>query len=252
MVGYEIVHVALAPLKTMDPDLLMKVANIINRDLYTTRLLLTGKIPKIAAHYQSMHEALSVANKLKTLDLVVIVCNDSDLRKPFSSFKAYSLKPGNYEATFLNISGESKLIKSDDVFLIIRGTIQTTSEKEVTKTKMKLNVPTTLLTGGIPIMRNVKEKSSETTRQIEGFVRIYNRNSVEPLIEIFQFDFDYSFLGDQMALSSSVNLNKLAANLRNTFPQSLYDDTLTSQFDNAEVNSRLIYLLNQAVNGIKP
>jgi hypothetical protein len=52
-----IVHVALAPLDTPDESLVVKVAAIINKDVYGTRLLIAGKIPRFVAHCQTIHDA---------------------------------------------------------------------------------------------------------------------------------------------------------------------------------------------------
>ena len=49
---------------------------------------------------------------------------------------------------------------------------------------MELNLPATLLTGGMPIRRKVEEKTREKSIQNEFFVRLYHRQSLEPDVEI--------------------------------------------------------------------
>jgi len=250
---YDIVDVAVAPPKIFEADLVKKVAATVNKDLYTTRLLLAGKIPRIIAHYQTMQEAQSVAYDLRALGLVALVFSDSELHKTFpSSFRAHTLKLGKGEVIFLSRGGESKTMNADDVFLILKGTIQTTPEKETAKTRKELNLAATLLTGGIPIWRKVREKTKDASIQTEDFVRLYDRMSPGPSVEIYQFDFDYSFLGYRLASSSLVNLSKIVMSLRSTFPQAIFDYTLTAPFDDTEVNCRLIYLYHQAVSGFSP
>src|SRR4030043_642948 len=96
----EIVHVAIAPPDTLEESLIKKVASMVNKDLYETRLMLIGKIPKIIAHYTTMQMAEQSAQSLRALGLVAIVCTDSMLRKPSQCFRAHTLKFEQKEALF--------------------------------------------------------------------------------------------------------------------------------------------------------
>lgn len=249
----DIVHVAIAPPDMLDASLVKEVASIINKDLYGTRLLLAGMVPRLIAHYQTIQEAESVAQSLRTLDLVVITCNESELHKPPSvSFRVYTLKLQEGEVIFWNAVGETRRIKAESVFLILKGTRQTYTEKESINTRRKLSLPATLLTGGIPIWRKVKEKTRDTSIQTEDFVRMYDRISPEPSVEVLQHSFDYSLLGSKMVYSSLVNLNTLTTELKNAFPQAVFDDKLTLPFATSgtdiEVSCKLIYLYYQALS----
>ncbi len=261
MAEYDIVHVAIAPPDMLEANLVEKVAAIVNKDIYGIRLLLAGKIPRIVAHYQTRQEAESVAQKLRTLGLVAFACNDSDLRKPSSpSFRPHNLKLGEGEVTFWNKGGEATRMTAENVFLILQGTMQTRTEKAATGTRLKFSLPATVLTGGIPIWRKEKEKSRDVSIKTESFVRLYDRRSPEPSVEISQHNFDYSFLGKKMASSSLTNLSALIAELRSTFPQAVLDDNLTKFFaaripsvapqESTEANCKLIYLYHQAVSSL--
>ena len=62
------------------------------------------------------------------------------------------------EGIFWNAAGETRRIKAESVFLILKGTRQNHTEKESIDTRRKLSLLATLLTVGIPIWRRVKEK----------------------------------------------------------------------------------------------
>jgi len=263
MVGYHVVRVVIAPPEILEVNLVKEVASILNKDLYGTRLLLAGKIPRVVNNYQTTQEAESIANRLKALGIVAIVCNDSELHQPASmGFRAHTLKLGVAEFTFWNKSGESRRVQTEDVFLILKGKMQTYTGKEMTPTKMKFSLPATILTGGIPIWRQIKEKTSDMSFKTESFVRLYNRMSPEPSVEIFESDFDYSFLGEKIAPSSLTNLNTIIVELRNTFPQAIFNDKLAMFFgadasfsargDDIEVNCKLIYLCHKAAGNLSP
>ena len=257
MVEFEIIHIALAPPDVLDNSLIGKVAVIIGKDLYNTRLLLAGKIPKIIAHYSTKDQADTVDQSLRILGLTAMVFGDAELRKQSDSFRAYTAEFRQSEILFGNRSGQTIKIETDNTFLMLKGIIRTHKEKEVTTTKTKLNIPLTALSGGIPIMRKVKENAKEVTLREEYFLRFYGRNSMEPIVEILQNDFDYSSLGSQMGSSSIVNFNVLVTNIIKILPRVIFDDRLiryyaadssSNTLNTVEVNCRLIVSFSQLIN----
>lgn len=258
MAEHEVVHVAIAPPATLEEELIKKVAAIVAKNLYETQLCLTGKIPKIIANYYNMQMAESTANSLRELGLVAIVCTDSELRKPPQIYRAHTLKLEEQAMIFRDRIDQERRIESGEMFLIVRGRMQTYTETQVTKTTRKLNVAVTLLTGGIPVTKKVKEKSTNISYQTESFVRFYRRVSTEPVVEILQQNFDYSFLEAEMASSSIANFNATVTKIKNAFPQAIFDDRLVAPFGsdthsavpkaNIDANCKLIYWYHQAVS----
>jgi hypothetical protein len=256
------VHVAIAPPDTLGANLTKKVAAIVDQDLYETRLLLAGKIPKIIAHYGTMQMAESTAQSLRALGLVTIVCKDSELRKASQAYRAHTLKFEERAVLSCDKNGQARQMESRNAFLITNGKMQSYTETELTRTRMKFSLPATVLTGGIPIWRRVNEKVSDKSLQAECFVRLYDRTSPEPSVEIFQYDLDYSFLGAKMASSSLANFSTIVTKIRDTFPQAVFDDRLIEPFgvnmpspmpwDDIEINCKLIYLYHQAVASLGP
>jgi hypothetical protein len=259
MAEYEVVHVAIAPPAMLEEELVEKVAAIIAKNSYETRLRLTGRIPKIIANYDTMQTAESSARSLRELGLVVIVCTDSELRKYSPRYKAHTLKFEEQAVIFWDRSGQERRMESNELFLIISGRMQTYTETEITTTGKKLNVAATVLTGGIPIMKKVKEKKMDKSYQTESFIKLYDRTSSEPIVEILQHDFDYSFLKAEMATSSVTNLGITVKNIRGAFPQAIFDDRLVEPFgasipatmpqDNIEMNCKLIYFYHRIMSG---
>lgn len=261
MAGYEIVHVAIAPPHTLEANLIKKVAAIVDKDLYGTRLLLAGKIPRVIAHYDTVQMAELTAQSLRALGLVAIVCKDSELRRPSTQkYRAHILKFEERAVQFWDKSGQARRIESRNAFLIINGRTQNYTETELTRTRMKFSLPATVLTGGIPIWRRVREKTKDKSVQNECFLRLYDRMSTEPSVEILQYDLDYSFLGVEMASTSLANFSTIITKIRDTFPQAVFDDRLIEPFavdipftaprDTIEINCKLIYLYHQAISDL--
>ena len=96
-----IARILVAPPDKLETNLVKEAALILNKDPYETRLLLSGKIPKLITYYPNLHEAESIANRLKALGLVAVVCSDKDLREaPSTRFTARAMKFGDREITF--------------------------------------------------------------------------------------------------------------------------------------------------------
>ena len=197
MAGYEVVHVAVAAPNIPEPEIIKKVAAIVNKDPYQTRLLLSGGLPRLIAHYHSLQEAESTARNLRDLGLAAFVCKDSELRKPSKVFTAHTMEFLDGETIFRDKGGQTKRIPSGDVFLILKGSLQTPEEEETTVTRKEINWGATLLTGGFPVSRTVKEKIGGVAVQAEPLVRLYNRESSEPTVQMLQHGMAYSFLGAQ-------------------------------------------------------
>jgi len=253
MAEVEIVYVAVIPQDNPSIDLVKTVAGIIGKDAYQTRLLLAGSIPRVVARCNGVKEAEALARKLRETGLTTIVCSDAELRRPLQGVRAKTLEFGDKGVTFNTEGGAGVTLGVGNVFLIIKGTRHPAPEVEdaPAKTKLKLDVGATVVTGGLPIIRRVKEKSNSESFQTEWFLRLYERQSSEPRVEMLQYDMDYSFLGTETTLSSTANFINVVKRLREIYPQAIYDERLmktyttdilmTTADEDMDINCRLIY-----------
>ena len=258
VIGTTIFHLAVAPASALDDELATKVAAVIGKTPYETRLRLTGRFPKIVASFNNMPQAEQAAGSLRDLGLVPLVISDSSLRKSPEIFRARSLKLEDQAITFLDRSGRSKKIATPELFLILSARLQAYTEVETVKTKRKINVTATLITGGIPIPKKVEEKIVTKTFETESYLRLYDRISPDSAIEISQHGLDYSFLGSEMAASAGTNYGLAIKRLREAFPQAIFDDSLIDPFGSKtpanmareaiEINCKLIYWCHRATN----
>ncbi len=226
----DVVHVGIAPPKTLDGDLLKKAASLIGKEITDTRLLFAGEIPRIIASYPDTNTAEAAARSLRDEGLVAFVCRDSELRNPAGGFVAHTMKSGGKEVIFGDRRGGEFRFEADGAFLIIRGRMPTVAEEKVSTSKMKLNVTATVLAGGIPIMRRVTKESTRGSIQAEDFLRIYDRKSTDPSVEMFQGHIDYSFLGPELAPSAPENFKLVVTKLRQWFPAAIFDERLIRRY----------------------
>jgi len=256
VVGHEIWHVAVAPPSSLDDGLVSKVVSIVGKSPYETRLRLTGKIPKIIANFDNLPRAESATRNLSELGLRVITVSDSRLRKPAEIFKARSLRFDGLAVTFLDRSGQSKTLQAADLFLILSVKMHTVTETQSIKITRKINIAATILTGGIPIPKKVKEKITNTSYQTESFIRLYDGTSPEFAVQISQAAFDYSFLGSEMSSSAAANFVIAVKKIREALPQVIFDDSLIDPFganvpatmalESMEANCKLVYWYHKA------
>ncbi len=255
--GIEVVHVAVATAAAPDDELTNKVAAVIGKSPYETRLRLTGKVPKIIANFDNQQKAELAARSLIDLGLVTVVISNSELRKPPQIFKVRSLKLDEQAVTFVDKAGQSQRFESHELFLILSARLQAYTEVETIKTKRKINV-TALLATGVPIPKKVEEKVVTKTFEIESFLRLYDGVSPDSAIEITQHGLNYSFLGEEMASAAGANYGLAIKRLRSAFPQAIFDDSLIDPFDSKtpaatardaiEANCKLIYWCHKAVS----
>lgn len=250
-------YVAVAPPKTLGGDLLKRVASLVGKEIFDTRLLLAGEIPRIIASCPNTDKADSIAQSLRESGLVAFVCKDSELRNRSTGFTAHTARFGEREAVFWDRRGGEVRVEAGDAFLIIRGMKQSATQEKSPTTKMKLNVPATVLAGGIPIMRRVTQKATKESFQAEDFVRIFDGRSSGPRVEMFQNHFDYTFLGPELTPSTPANFKIVVTKLRELFPLAIFDERLTRHFktdvpaagpgEALEINCKLIYLCHLAM-----
>ncbi len=252
-----ILYLALVPLVAPEASVITEVAAIIGKDSYGTRLLLAGKIPKIVAHYDGKQTAESVAQRLKDLGLVPILCTESELCRSSEGFIAHTLELEQGYVLFYDRGGQKREMKSEDVFLIIKGRKETYVTKERTETTVKFSLGRAVLTSGISMLRTEKKQVKESAPVTECFARLYTRKSSEPAVEIIHNQADYSFLKGEMASSSLANFNIVITKLQQQFPKAIFDDNLMrasikqahgpSGAEDVEVNCKLLYLQYLAV-----
>ena len=248
-------HVAIAPPKVLEQGLVEEAASVLNKETSDTRLLLAGDIPKIVAHCQDRQAADLMAEKLRGLGLAAIAVGDPELYGQGQRFDARTIEFHEGAVLFRDKRGQVRKMESEKVFLILKGRARSRVEAKDEKTKMKLNLPATLLTGGIPIWRTVRERTTAAPVSSQRFAWICERHSWETSVEIPEAQVDYSFLGAEMT-SSTTNFETLIARLRTVFPQAIFDDRLTRHptasaasaraLDSIEVRLRLVYMFHVA------
>jgi hypothetical protein len=247
MADFDVVPIAVAPPAHPDEKLVSDVAAVIGKSLSHTRLLLAGELPRIIAHADSLPAAEAKVRKLHELGLTALALSEAELRRLPKIFEAQTLEFSQKAVTFRDSAGGEKGLATDDVFLILTGRVESSTETKTTRSRLKFSWGGTLVTGGIPVFRRVKETTTEKSSQTEEFARLYSRKSAEPGIGLRQHQLNYSFLGAERAASATINFSTLVRRLRQAFPEAIFDDRLTKPLaitsgQDVELSCCLIYL----------
>ncbi len=212
-------------------DLIQQVATIISQPLYQARLLFAGPLPKIIAHYKDELLAAATVDSLKKLALTAFMIRETDLKKPPAvKLPASSVEIFDGSIKFVSRTGEFAILEPSDVFLLLAGRRAVTAASTGNITRTKLNLPATLLTGGIPMMKTVTTSGEKREQHIEGFIRLYDRESDTPIVEVRQHDFDYSSLGSRMACTAATNFTCILESLKGFFSPAFFDQNLSGGF----------------------
>jgi hypothetical protein len=249
---YEVVPIAVMPPPQLDEDLVKRVAAVIRKSPTHTRLLLAGEIPHIIAHADSLPQAKTIMADLGRLGLAAIACTEAEMERVPPTLPAQTLEFSEQTVLFRDSAGGERRLAAGDVSLIINGQVESSREVKTTSSRFKFSWGRTLLMGGIPVFRRVKETTSEKSSQSQGFARLYSRNADEPGVELWQHDLNYAFLGAERAAASVVNFTILLQRLRQAFPEAVFDDRLArslalTDWQDLELNCRLIYLFRAGV-----
>lgn len=247
----EVFHVAAMPPSKPDEKLIRQIAAISSQPDYQIRMAFAGPLPKIIAHFQTNEMATAAVKALGYAEVTAFPITETEIRKPGAiRFTAHALQIEERHIEFRNRDGQSLSLKGSDIFLIVAG--NQLGEGRITEnTKMKLNLPATLLTGGVQMIKRVTVTGRRQEGEVEQFVRLYDSLSDVPVIEIRQHDFDYSFLGTRMVGTTAGNLQSTQGVLKEFFTGAFFNSTIgqlfssspkeTTKPDPVEITCRLLY-----------
>ncbi|PPD57484.1 hypothetical protein [Dehalogenimonas etheniformans] len=232
MIGDEVFHVAAMPPAELSSELITRIANAVAQPDYQIRFQFAGRLPRMIGHFRNEDAAIAATRSLSALGLTAFVVSESELRQPVSpKLVAHSASSENDRTSFSSRNGNTESLTGSDVFMILAARRTSVVEEGTSeKTMMKVNVPATLLSGGIPLMKRIVSKGREAQTITEQFIRLYGEKSIAPAIEICQFDFDYSFLGGRMGPTAAGNFSTLVDVLRKSFPKAYFNDSMLTGF----------------------
>lgn len=200
MPDHQVIHLAVEPPASLTAELVAGAAGVLQREPCDTRLMLTGEVPKIIAHYQDVSEAETTAGKLRALGIQAMVVPGALLDSYGHILKACEMEIRLQSFLFKDEAGSEMKLNAGDIGLIIKGCLRESLERTDTRQKLRFNLAGTLLAGGIPIFRNVSEKTTARSVQAEYFIRLYPREPGSPVVDIYRELMNYVSWGKNCSL----------------------------------------------------
>jgi hypothetical protein len=255
MANNDLIDIAIVAKKGLNEELTQKLSLVLGRDLYQTRSLIASKFPRIIFQNTDAQRIKETSKQIDNLGLVSFSFKNNDIKKPLQLFKANRLEFVDDNLVFQEKNAQLLKLEKNNIFLILKGNLKISKEKEKVTNVKKLNVIATLMTGGIPIRRTKQEKTVEITTENDSFLRIFQKNSMDFCLEIRQHGFNYTCLGPEMSPASLQNFNIITSKIKESTPEAIFDDKL-NEFplisnsadplrSNIDINCKLIYLYHQ-------
>lgn len=201
------------------------IADKLGTVVFEARQKISGGGPAVIASYAESRSAETLATNLSQEGVPALVIDTVHVRSRNRYFAVRRFVLGAQALQVESIDGTSCSIDYAAIELLLDATCsfgqtQTTS----TVTERKFSLGKTLLSGGIPMTKKVKQ---EVTVKVEGrdeTLWLYARG--RETVIFGRSTMNYNGLGDAMQFTRDLNFAKLKNELRQRAPQAVFDDRL--------------------------
>lgn len=190
------------------------IASLAKCTAYDARMRLAAGLPAVVARIDAVVAATAVETLAASKVGAVVV--DDPIPSRSNRLCAQTIGLGAGVVKYTSRSGESRLMKDEEIWLILRGV---RSSSSTTKTTEKVARPA--MKGGV---RTESVSKSSTKEQLENLVLIYTGDGA--CIEIAEQEMQWTSLGDKRQLSGPANVTWIAGELQRRAPKARYDDSL--------------------------
>lgn len=195
---------------------LQKIAALAKCTAYDARMRIAGGFPAIVARLDAVAAGAAVDELVAMKVGTVSVDEPLPTRADRLCAQQIGLGPGVIQ--FSSRIGATRIVKDDEIFLVLRGVRSTSATTRTTET-----IARTPTKGGVRTERVTK---STTKEALENLVLLYLAGGA--CIEIAEEEMQWTSLGDKRQLSGPANVQWMAAELKRRAPKARYDDSLVT------------------------
>ena len=201
------------------------IADMLGTVVFEARQKISGGGPAVLASFADPQQAQALAANLSREGVPALLIDSAVVRSRNLTFYVHRFVPGPQTLLVESPDGTSSVIDyaAIDLLLVATGSsgqTQTTS----TVTERKFSLGKTLLSGGIPMTKKVKQEVTVKVEERDETLWLYARGR-EPVI-FGRSAMNYNGLGDAMQFTRDLNFAYLKNELRRRAPQAVYDDRL--------------------------
>lgn len=201
------------------------IADMLGTVVFEARQKISGGGPAVLASFADPQQAQALAANLSREGVPALLIDSAVVRSRNLTLYVHRFVPGPQTLLVESPDGTSSVIDyaAIDLLLVATGSsgqTQTTS----TVTERKFSLGKTLLSGGIPMTKKVKQEVTVKVEERDETLWLYARGR-EPVI-FGRSAMNYNGLGDAMQFTRDLNFAYLKNELRRRAPQAVYDDRL--------------------------
>ena len=206
------------------PELTQALATALGITAFDARQRLVSNGPAVVSCLADPQLAQAVSVKLQKNGFNAFVV---DVEAALSKRPVFSLRRFKFESDSIHIEeidGRKSSIAYKDIKFILPAFLITKQTETNAVTEKKFSVGKTIMSGGIPMRKNVS--SQEVTAHEEREKVLYLCGGNRARIIGAQSTLLYDGLGEKMQPSKDMNFNSLVAEMRQRCPNASYDDRL--------------------------
>jgi hypothetical protein len=192
-----------------------------------SRLRAPGSGPFVVGVFAEQEQAAALAGELGSGGFSAAVLSAGELGAEAGQWSIRRFGLNEQDLSVESADGRSLTLAYQDINLILRGTLISSSTSTETTKERKFDAGAAVLSGGLKMTKTTKTTREVTKEEREGFFTLYAENN--PTLLFRENSLVYDALGSGRGLSRSANFAQLTAEVRRRCPAARYDDRLLNR-----------------------
>jgi hypothetical protein len=206
------------------PAVVEVVAEALGMLVFEARQRMAGGGPVVIAKFADPQPAALLVDRLEREDVPALLIDSEELRSRHQPFPVRQFVLTGTSLQLESAGGERIECPYAGISLLLSATVVLSpTESPTTATVRKFSLGKTVLAGGIPMTKKVKQESTPRREERDEMICLYS--SDRPFF-LIRGTLDFAGLGVARQLTRNLNFGYLKEELRRRAPQALFDDRL--------------------------
>jgi len=208
-----------------NPTLAQTVAETLGVLVFEARQRMAGGGPVVIGNFADPLQAESLRNRLEQKGVPTILIDTEALRNGAKLFRVRQFSLDDAVLHLTPAAGEVQNIPYAEIALVLPATtVVSQSESTTTVTERKFSFGKTIMAGGIPMTKKVKQEISTQSEERDEVLCLYTTE--RPPVVFRRGALNYAGLGTAMQMSRELNFAYLKSELRRRASHAVFDDRL--------------------------
>lgn len=208
-----------------NPAMAQTVAETLGILVFEARQRMAGGGPVVIAKFADPQQAETLAARLKQGGVPTLLIDTEALRARAKPFRVRQFRLDDTTLYMETAAGENEKLPYAEISLMLAATtVVGQSESTTTVTERKFSLGKTMMAGGIPMTKKVKQQLTLRSEERDEVLCLHVAG--RPSILFCRGALNYAGLGAAMQLSRELNFTHLKTELSRRAPQALVDNRL--------------------------